>query len=175
MEAELTTVDEAEAFIRGLKNKGIRPSLLAINNGSKHGNYLEGEEVHIDLDRTKEIFSAVRPFGVTIAQHGITGTPLNLVGQFADCGIRKGNVGTQWQNIAHQGLPRDLMKAMREWASEHSKDIKFATKPFKAEIDSIQQSYRDNIAQEAYKTAMDFIKAFRAEGSASLVIQTLGK
>jgi fructose-bisphosphate aldolase class II len=173
MEAELTTVDEAETFIRALKNEGINPSLLAINNGSKHGNYLEGEEVHIDLERTREIFDAVRPFGVAIAQHGITGTPLNLVGQFADCGIRKGNVGTQWQNIAHQGLPQDLMKTMKEWAAEQDKNVKFATKPFKQEIDSIQQSYRDKIAQEAYQAAKEFIKAFRAEGSASLVIQAL--
>lgn len=173
MEAEITTVEEADQFIRGLRDEGILPSLLAINNGSKHGNYLEGEEVHIDLERTKEIHGAIMPFGVAIAQHGITGTPLNLVGQFADCGIRKGNVGTQWQNIAHQGLPVDLMKAMKDWAEENNKNIKFATKPFKSDIDSIQKTYRDEIAQEAYQAAKEFIKAFRAEGSASLVLKAL--
>ena len=60
-------------------------------------------------------------FGVSIAQHGITGTPLHLVGRFADYGIRKGNVGTQWQNVAHAGLPPALMGKMRDWAKAAGK------------------------------------------------------
>jgi len=175
MEAELTTVEEAVAFIEGLREKGIHPDLLAINNGSKHGNYLEGEEIHIDLERTGQIYEAVRRYGVAIAQHGITGTPLHLVGRFADYGIRKGNVGTQWQNIAHRGLPRDLMEAMRSWAHEQGKDIKFATKPFKDRIDSIPQENRDAIAQEAYETAKEFMEAFRARGTASRVLEALSQ
>jgi fructose-bisphosphate aldolase class II len=173
-EAEITTVEEAEAFIRGLNDNGIHPSLLAINNGSKHGNYLEGEPVHIDLERTGAIFEAIKPFGVAIAQHGITGTPLHLVGRFADFGIRKGNVGTQWQNIAHAGLPQDLMAAMKEWAAENKKDIKFATKPFKGRIDGIPPESRDGIAEESYRAAKEFIEAFRAKGSGSMVLRALG-
>jgi fructose-bisphosphate aldolase class II len=173
-EAEITTVKEADAFMRGLNSNGIHPSLLAINNGSKHGNYLEGEKVHIDLDRTGAIFRAVQPFGVAIAQHGITGTPLHLVGRFADYGIRKGNVGTQWQNIAHAGLPPDLMVAMKAWATDNKKDLKFATKPFKAEIDAVSQTYRDGIGEESYGVAKEFFQAFRAVGSGSLVLKALG-
>jgi fructose-bisphosphate aldolase class II len=173
-EAEITTVEEAEAFIRGLRDGGIQPSLLAINNGSKHGNYLEGEKIHIDLERTGEIFRAIRPYGVAVAQHGITGTPLHLVGRFADYGIRKGNVGTQWQNIAHAGLPESLMAEMRAWARENAKDIKFATKPFKERIDGIPLESRERIAEEARLAAREFIQAFRAEGSASVVLKALG-
>ena len=122
---------------------GVHPDLLAINNGSKHGNYLEGEKISIDLDRTGEIYRAIHDrFGVSIAQHGITGTPLHLIGKFAEYGIRKGNVGTQWQNIAHAGLPPELMGRMRDWAKEAGKDIKFATKPFKAEIDAVPSHVR---------------------------------
>jgi len=167
----LTTVEEGYGFIKAVTEKGIKPILLATNNGSKHGNYAPGEEVHIDLKRTGEIFKAIRPFGVAIAQHGITGTPLNLIGQFADYGIRKGNVGTEWQNIAHKYLPQDLMSAMKKWCEENKKDIKFATKPFKKEIDSIPDKNKQQIADEAYARAKEFIVAFRAKGTASKLVE----
>jgi fructose-bisphosphate aldolase class II len=168
-EAELTTVEEATTFIHGLADNGIHPDLLAVNNGSKHGNYLEGEKIFIDLDRTKQIFEAVRPKGICIAQHGITGTPLGVVGKFADCGIRKGNVGTEWQNIAHQFLPEDLMRQMKKWAQENKKDIKFATREFKEDIDSIPRKNIQETEAKAYEVASSFIRAFRAKDSASLV------
>ena len=109
---------------------------------------------------------------MNIAQHGITGTPLTLVGQFADYGIRKGNVGTNWQNIAHECLPEDLMQAMRDWAKKEGKDIKFATKQFYAEIDSIPEEYKKKTEQAAYESAMEFIKAFRATGTATLFLES---
>lgn len=168
-----TTVAEASEFVTGLINNNVNPDLLAINNGSKHGNYLDGEAITIDLDRTKEIYDAIRPHGLVIAQHGITGTPLNLVGRFADYGIRKGNVGTHWQNVVHDYLPKDLMDQLRKWAEENGKDIKFATKPFKNEIDSISADYKELIAEKAKAIALDYIKAFRAEGTATRVIEAL--
>ncbi|UCB53677.1 MAG: class II fructose-bisphosphate aldolase [Candidatus Zixiibacteriota bacterium] len=172
-EAELTTVEEATGFIDGLAENGVHPDLLAINNGSKHGNYLEGEEVSIDLERTRQIFDAIRPKGLCIAQHGITGTPLSIVGKFADYGIRKGNVGTEWQNVAHRFLPQDLFDLMKRWARENEKDIKFATREFKKEIDAIPQKNAGQIEQEAYQVACSFISAFRAENSASVVKKKL--
>ncbi len=172
-EAAITSVEEATAFIDGLEENGIHPDLLAINNGSKHGNYLAGEEIFIDLERTGEIFNAIIPRGICIAQHGITGTPVNVVGQFADYGVRKGNVGTEWQNIAHEFMPKDLMDQMKKWAQENKKDIKFATRQFKKDIDSIPPKHVKQIEQKAYETACSFIKAFRAENLASLVKEKL--
>lgn len=166
-EAVITTVGEAATFINGLSKNNIKPDLLAINNGSKHGNYLEGEKIFIDLGRTKEIFEAIKDKGVCIAQHGITGTPVHLVGKFADCGIRKGNVGTEWQNIAHKGLPKDLMEQMRKWSGDNKKDIKFATKVFVKEINSIPEKDQKAIEEKAFQTACEFIQAFRAEKLAS--------
>lgn len=168
-EAEITTVEEAVEYIDGLLNNNVFPQLLAINNGSKHGNYKPGEEVHIDLKRTLDIYNAIKKHNVCIAQHGITGTPLNIIGQFADCGIRKGNVGTEWQNIAHRNLPPDLMDKMKNWAENNGKDIKFATKEFKNEIDSIPSEYSQKIMDEAYLKAKEFIIAFRSKDSANLL------
>ncbi len=169
----LSTVEESLEFIGGLDKKGVRPDLLAINNGSKHGNYAADEKVSIDLERTGQIAEAIKPYGVTIAQHGITGTPLELVGQFADYGIRKGNVGTEWQNIAHRNLPKDLFEEMQKWCKENNQDIKKATKPFKEKIDSIPDENKKAIEEEAYRSAKAFIKAFRAEGTAKTVLNAL--
>ena len=169
----ITTVDEALEFVEGLRDNNVYQDLLAINNGSKHGNYDPNEEVHIDLKRTGEIYDAIKKYGVAIAQHGITGTPLHLVGQFADYGIRKGNVGTQWQNIAHEGLPEDLFKAMKQWAENEGKNIKFATKQFYNEIDAIPEENKKFIEEKAYESAKEFIKAFRAEGTAVKLLESL--
>jgi len=173
-EAEITTVEEGAGFINALVENGLSPNLLAINNGSKHGNYFEGEEISIDLDRTGEIYQAIKKHGVRIAQHGITGTPLNIVGKFAAYGIRKGNVGTEWQNIAHRYLPPDLMAEMKKWTEKENKNIKMATKQFKKEIDSIPDEFARAIADNAYKSAYEFIKGFKAEGSASFVNENIG-
>jgi fructose-bisphosphate aldolase class II len=172
---EITTVDEALNFVVGLKDRGIEIDLLGINNGSKHGNYLEGEEISIDLERTGECYKAVKEYGVTIAQHGITGTPLHLVGRFADYGIRKGNVGTHWQNIAHKLLPVDLFSEMKSWAESAGKDIKFATKQYFNEIDSIPQKNKDAIFEESRKVAIEYFEAFRAVGSAKLLLEKYEK
>jgi fructose-bisphosphate aldolase class II len=170
---ELTTVGEATSYIEGLAANGVHPDMLAVNNGSKHGNYHPGEEVHIDLKRTGEIYEAIKGHGVVIAQHGITGTPMHLVGEFADYGIRKGNVGTHWQNVAHAHMPPDLMTELKAWAEAEGKNIKMATKPFKDRIDSIPDEYRQAIAQAAYESAKQFIVAFRAQGTGSRVIAGL--
>ncbi len=170
---EITTVEEAVEFVDGMEKAGVHMDLLATNNGSKHGNYKPGEEVHIELKRTGDIYNAIKKWGVCIAQHGITGTPLELVGQFADYGIRKGNVGTNWQNIAHEGLPQDLMDKMRTWAKGENKDIKFATKQFLADINSIPPASVKKIEDIAYKSAVEFITAFRAKGTATLVEKRL--
>ena len=173
-ESTLSTVEEAVELMERLSSAGVAADLLAINNGSKHGNYLEGEKIFIDLERTGQIHAAVHArFGVDIAQHGITGTPLHLVGRFADYGIRKGNVGTQWQNIAHEGLPPTLMQKMRDWAKGAGKDIKFATKPFKQEIDAIPAEVAEKIEKAAYREALQLFRAFRAEGTAKIVADFL--
>ncbi|MBI5788334.1 MAG: class II fructose-bisphosphate aldolase [Candidatus Schekmanbacteria bacterium] len=172
-EATLTTLEEGVSFIEGLIKNNVHPDMLAINNGSKHGNYLEGEKIFIDLERTGEIYNAIKQHGVVIAQHGITGTPLHLIGRFADYGIRKGNVGTQWQNIAHEGLPKELMEEMNKWCKETGKNIKMATKPFKEKIDNIPQSNKDFIANKAYEEAKILIKGFSAEGTATMVAEGL--
>lgn len=172
----LTTADEAEKFLSGVIGKGVKPQLLSINNGSRRGNYLEGEVVKIDLARTLRIYKVAVSYGLSgLVQHGITGTPLHLVGKLAEYGIRKGNIGTLWQNVAHACLPLELMDAMRLWARENKKDIKYATRIFKAEIDAIPEKNAVQIHDMAYREAKEFLNAFFAKGSASKLARALLK
>lgn len=173
-ESNLTEVEEVSTFLDNLANKRITPQLLAIDNGSKTGNYLDGQVVRIDLERTGEIFDVARKRGLAgLVQHGITGTPLRIVGKLADFGIRKGNIGTLWQNVAHAGLPLDLMDAMRQWSRDNGSDIKYATGVFKSEIDTIPWENIQQIQDMAYREAREFLKAFHAEKSASKLADAL--
>ncbi len=173
-DAPLTTVEETVAFLTGLAERDVRPLLLSINNGSKRGNYLEGEAVSIELELTGAIFHAAQEFGVAgLVQHGITGTPLRIVGRLADYGIRKGNIGTLWQNVAHAGLPVELMDEMRLWARTNRRDIKYATGVYKEEIDAIPEENITMITEMAYREAKEFLTAFRAKGSATRLAQRM--
>lgn len=170
----LTTVEEAVKFISSLTAKNIYPDLLAINNGSKHGNYDQNEKIFIDLERTKQIYQAIKSYGLAgIAQHGTTGTPLELLLKFRKNGIRKANVATEWQNIVHRHLPLDLKRKIQKWCEENKKDIKYASKEFKNEIDFLPERNLKEIETEAYFTARRFILAFNSVGSANLLIEKI--
>ncbi len=96
----------------------IYPDLLAINNGTVHGNvYVDGKLVptSVNIQRTKEVADVIRPLGTEIAQHGVTGTPFDTLKNYLAGFILKANVGTQWRNIVLQQMPEDLFKDMLEW------------------------------------------------------------
>jgi fructose/tagatose bisphosphate aldolase len=198
---EVTTMEEALFFVGGLNSWSIFPDFLAISNGSKHGTYdsTAGEEEGIDLERTGEIARAISPFGVSIAQHGISGTPLDKVSRFTGFGINKGNVGTLWQNILFglemdpvtgnavvrdggyvkdpgRGVTAELWDDIVAWAdgqgfSRKSGDYKKANRPFHQKIMDLPDRIQDRIVEETTDWARRFIKAFKAEGSAELLME----
>jgi len=189
---ELTTVDEAVTFIKALHENAVYPDLLAMNNGTIHGNVYDANGniiplLGIDDKRTREVANAIAPLGVKIAQHGITGTPLELMNKLIDAGIVKGNVATNWQNIAIENLPADLVKRMEDWTMEKhgaavkakkpnmsdkeiiGKNIKHAIKPFKQEIADIDDYYKQKIYDVCKASALEFIEAFNGKGSGQVV------
>lgn len=169
-----TDPSAARTVLEGLHHQGVAPHLLAIANGYKRGNYMEDDSIEIQLERTMELYSTAKTFGLSgLVQHGMTGTPLHILTKMADYGIRKGNIGTLWQNIAHAGLPIDLMDEMRKWARENGKDIKYATTVFKDQIYAIPADNIEQIETMAYREAKEFITAFRAKGTASRLAETM--
>jgi len=202
---ELSTVEEATYFIGGLNAWGIFPDYLAISNGSLHGTYdpAVGQMEGIDLNRTKEIADAIAPYGVAIAQHGISGTPLSKVSTFRKYGIRKGNVATLFQNVyfgikmdpetgnavteggtytkePDRGISVELWNeivaaADAKGMSRKSGDYKKLNLPFCDRILAEPKHIIDRIVDEMQWWAERFITAFGAEGSADAVADVMSR
>lgn len=202
---ELSTVEEALYYIGGLNAWGVFPDYLAISNGSLHGTYdpSAGQMEGIDLGRTKEIADAIAPYGVSIAQHGISGTPLDKVSTFRKYGIRKGNVATLFQNCyfgiemdqetgnavteggtykkdPNRGVSMELWNEIVAMADDQgmnrkSGDYKKLNATFCDKILAEPQPVIDRIVDEMTYWAERFIMAFGAEGSAEAVMEVVSR
>lgn len=187
-----TQPSEAEWFVKELANKGVHPNLLAINNGSIHGTYFGTNQEGIQLDLTRAIWDAIQPWSVDIAQHGITGTSLDKISHFIEYGIRKGNVGTLWQNItfgsamnqngnamttenreyikrSYRGIPDALWNEIWAWAKETGNtggDVKKANKVFAPQLNAIGIEYKKRISEHVYEEAIRLFEATRSIGLA---------
>jgi fructose-bisphosphate aldolase class II len=189
----LTKPEEAVTFISALNQNGVYPQVLAIANGSAHGNTYDAlgnlvDQVSIDIPQTTAVAKALRDMNlnVRIAQHGITGTPRELIStKFPKGDIIKGNVGTFWQNLVFDIFKiyqPDLFKRMRTWVIEtyqekapglaqeliFGKFGKFAIKQFFDEIYSVDEDTIEAMESIAYAEALVFFKAFNSKGTARL-------
>jgi len=190
----LTKPEEAVVYIKKLKEAGLDPDVIAIANGSTHGNVYDNEGkliplVSIDIERTKEIARALNDAGydVKIAQHGITGTPLDLIKEkFPKGDIIKGNVATLFQNIVFDALKKyhpELHKEMFGWVIENKpiegkkseevfgKNGKYSVKVFFDKIYAMSEKCKQEIEETTYTEAKNFIEAFNGKGTASIVRQ----
>jgi fructose-bisphosphate aldolase, class II len=188
----LTKPEEAVTFIKKLNENNIFPDLLAIANGSAHGNTydVEGnliEQVTIDIPQTIAIGEALHKENlfIGIAQHGITGTPLNIVKEnFPKKYLRKGNVGTHWQNLVWDILKEhepELYKKIWNWTIKthakpgksdieiFGKNSKLAIKEFYDELYDLNKETLHIIEEKAYNDALKFIDAFNSKGTAEIV------
>lgn len=190
----LTRPEEAVTFISALNDNGVRPHVLAIANGSTHGHTYDAagnvvEQLSIDIPQTKAIAKALRDnkLHVGIAQHGITGTPRDLINlHFPKGDIIKGNVGTFWQDVVFSTLKvyePALYKSIQDWTLEKYRPLnagksdrqifdgncKMAIKEFFKDLYSLDETTEHAIQSMAYAESLVFFRAFGAYGSASLV------
>lgn len=196
----LTRPEEAVEFIRALKENNVHPQVLAIANGSSHGHtYDENgnivEQLSIDIPQTNAIATALRDnkLNVGIAQHGITGTPRELINlHFPKGDIIKGNVGTFWQDVVFDTLKvyePALYKDIQNWTLEKYRPLnpgkkdrqvfdgncKFAIKEFYRDIYAVDAETEKAIRVMAYAESLVFFRAFGSYGSASLVRKKMAK
>ena len=185
----LTRPEEAAAFIKALKSNGVTPHVLAIANGSTHGNIYDElgrpiQQVSIDIGLTKRVALALRQedTGVRIAQHGITGTPIELIyREFPHGDIIKGNVATHWQNLVWDTFKLfrpELYEKAYNWVIEtypkggktkdeiFGKNGKFAAKAFFDEIYDMDDETQAALEAATYAEALKFFFAFKSQGSA---------
>lgn len=195
----LTRPEEAVEFIKALNEAEVYPNVLAIANGSSHGHAYDQdgnvvEQLSIDIPRTKEIAEALRKNKLTvgIAQHGITGTPRELINQYFPKGdIIKGNVGTFWQDVVFNTFKvyePALYRDIQNWTLEKYRPLnpgkkdrqvfdgncKNAIKEFFRDIYSVDEETERAVQAMAYAESLVFFRAFSSGGSASLVRKTLG-
>ncbi|MCX6699826.1 MAG: class II fructose-bisphosphate aldolase [Methanomicrobiales archaeon] len=196
----LTTPGEAVEFISALHGNGVYPHVLAIANGSTHGHIYDDagnivEQLSIDISQTKAVAKALRDnnLPVGIAQHGITGTPRELINQhFPKGDIIKGNVGTFWQDVVFNTLKvyePALYNDIQAWTLEKYRDAnpgkkdrqiidgncKFAIKEFFRELYAVDEDTEQAIQAMAYAESLVFFRAFSSYGSASLVRNAIMK
>jgi fructose-bisphosphate aldolase class II len=194
----LTRPEEAVGFIKALNENDVFPHVIAIANGSSHGHAYDAngnviEQLSIDITRTKEIAQALRDnhLHVGIAQHGITGTPRDLINlHFPKGDIIKGNVGTFWQDVAFGILKiyePALYKDIQDWTLEKYRpanpgkkdrqifdgNCKMAIKEFYKEIYAVDEETNKAMQAMAYAESMVFFRAFGSYGTASAIRKSL--
>ncbi len=194
----LTRPEEAVEFIRALNENDVFPQVLAIANGSTHGHVYDAlgnvvEQLSIDIPQTKAIARALRDnkLNVGIAQHGITGTPRDLINlHFPKGDIIKGNVGTFWQDVVYSTFKvyePELFKNIQEWTLEKYRpknpgksdrqifdgNCKMAIKEFYKEIYAVEEATVHAIEAMAYAESLVFFRAFSSMGSAASVRKIL--
>jgi fructose-bisphosphate aldolase class II len=195
----LTQPEEAVGFIKALNENDVHPDVLAIANGSSHGHTYDAngnvvEQLSIDIPQTQRIAQALRDnkLKVGIAQHGITGTPRDLINlHFPKGDIIKGNVGTFWQDVVFATLKvyePVLYKEIQEWTLEKFRpqnpgkqdrqivdgNCKFAIKEFFKDIYAVEEDTNRAIRAMAYAESLVFFRAFSSSGSASSVRKIRG-
>jgi len=95
----LSTVDEALYLIQGLNAHDIFPDWIALNNGTTHG--IEESEAGIQVELTASIHQALKPYGVSGAQHGTSGNSSERLRRItAETATTKANVATALQMIS---------------------------------------------------------------------------
>ena len=189
----LTRPEEAVEFIRALNENDVFPNVLAIANGSSHGHSYDAngnviEQLSIDIPQTKAIAKALRDakLKVGIAQHGITGTPRDLINlHFPKGDIIKGNVGTFWQDVVFATLKvyePALYRDIHAWTLDKYRPLnpgkqdrqifdgncKFAIKEFFRDIYAVDKETEKAIQAMAYAESLVFFRAFGSYGTASL-------
>jgi fructose-bisphosphate aldolase class II len=190
----VTTPNEAVTFIKALNENGVEPDVIAIANGTTHGNVYDDrgnviEQVGIDLEQTRKVAAALRDMGshVRIAQHGITGTPRELINtMFPKGDILKGNVATFWQNIVIDTVKvydPNFYKEIWDWVQAtygpknagkpantiFGKNVKNAFGHFHMRFKNLDFECIDTIEALAYAEARTFFKAFSATNTAGIV------
>ena len=187
---EFTTVEEATHYVRTLADHGVFINYLAIANGSSHGVNVDAKgeivpQLGINVKRTVEIVEELtrQGFSTKIAQHGITGTPIDVIASTFPHGIvAKGNIGTFWQLLVYDILEEyepELYAKMRKWVLEKygkpdveeettfAKNSKFAWKEFYNEVDNVCAETKNAIINKAESDMLEFIKALKMKNTAA--------
>lgn len=180
---EFTEVEEALYFLDQLRKERITLNWLAVANGSKHGLRIDASgkiipQIGINIKRTEEIVDALwaSNYKTTIAQHGITGTPLPIIAsRFPKGKISKGNVGTLWMLLVLEIIQEyepSLYQRIYDWVTKNygeegapiekvfTDNSKYSIKVFFKDLERIGEDTKKFIKNRAYSEALAFFEVF---------------
>lgn len=195
----LSTVDEAMFLIQGLNAHGIFPNWIALNNGTAHG--IQASDLGIQVELTKDIHEALKPYKVSGAQHGTSGNDSARLKRIAsETRTTKANVATalqmltwgvkvndfgnaeldenkQFVKVPGQGVSEELWAEMTAYAQERNYkagDYKNLNLPFEPKLLSQPREIRERSAQAVEDFVYNLLaNVFNATDSAPLGIQAI--
>jgi fructose-bisphosphate aldolase, class II len=197
----LSTVPEALFLIQGLNANEIFPDWIALNNGTTHG--IEKSDQGIQVQLTKSIHDALKPYSISGAQHGTSGnnsdrlrsivnetatTKANVATalQMISWGLKVNEYGNAFQDeqgnfikLADSGVTDGLWKEMVEYANSKSikgGDYKKLNLPFENKLFGQPQAVRDRMAKGVEDFVYDIlVNVFNARDTAPLAIEAILK
>jgi fructose-bisphosphate aldolase, class II len=197
----LSTVPEALFLIQGLNANDIFPDWIALNNGTTHG--IEKSDQGIQVQLTKNIHDALRPYSISGAQHGTSGnnsdrlrsivnetatTKANVATalQMISWGLKVNEYGNAFQDdqgnfvkLADSGVTDGMWKEMVEYANSKSikgGDYKKLNLPFENKLFGQPQAVRDRMAKGVEDFVYDIlVDVFNARDTAPLAIDAILK
>jgi len=197
----LSTVSEALFLIQGLNANGIFPDWIALNNGTTHG--IEKSDQGIQVQLTKEIHDALKPYKISGAQHGTSGnnsdrlraivketatTKANVATalQMISWGLKVNEYGNAFQDeqgnfvkLSDSGVTDKLWNEMVEYANSKSikgGDYKKLNLPFENKLFGQPRDVRDRMAKGVEDFVYDIlVNVFNAGDTAPLAVEAILK
>lgn len=95
----LSTPEDALFLVQGLNAHDIHPDWIALNNGTTHG--IQASAAGIQVELTTKVHQAIKPYGLSGAQHGTSGNSSDRLREIARyTSTTKANVATALQMIS---------------------------------------------------------------------------
>jgi len=194
----LSTPDEALFLIRGLNAHGIFPDWIALNNGTTHGIEASGAGIQVEL--TASIHQALKPYGISGAQHGTSGNNSDRLREIAkQTETTKANVATALQmftwgvqvndygnaeledgefiKVEGQGVSEEMWAAMKAHADEQGwkgGNYKKLNLPFENKLLGQSADVRERMIAAVEEFVYGLLSnVFNATGTAPLAIDAI--
>ncbi|MBI9090489.1 MAG: class II fructose-bisphosphate aldolase [Desulfobacterium sp.] len=197
----LSTPEEALFLIQGLNAYNIIPDWIALNNGTTHGIEASGTGINVEL--TREIHEALKPYGTAGAQHGTSGNDSDrLRAIISETSTTKANVATALQMVSwglevneygnailddngdvikkkDEGLSETMWQEMLATAKDQGIDpgnYKKLNRPFENSLLAQPKEIRDRMIKAVEVFAYDLLtNVFNAQGTGTITLEEILK
>lgn len=197
----LSTPEDALFLVQGLNAHDIHPDWIALNNGTTHG--IQDSATGIQVELTAKVHQAIKPYGLSGAQHGTSGNSSDRLREIAQytC-TTKANVATALQMVSWgvkiddygnaeldadknfvkvegQGMSEELWAEMTAAAKAQNLkagDYKKFNLPFENKILAQSREVRERMAKGVEDFTYRLLTdVFSAQGSAQLAYEAIMK